>query len=86
MKTLGANAIRVYHVDPKADHKGCMSAFEDAGIYTIIDMDTFNTYILPVRAINLLSLLTPLITKSVERSLVEPDAARCLFCRHGCLL
>lgn len=55
MKSLGANTIRVYHVDAKADHTGCMAAFEKAGIYTIIDMDTFNTYILPVRAHSLLS-------------------------------
>ncbi|KAH9907880.1 glycoside hydrolase family 72 protein [Xylariomycetidae sp. FL2044] len=47
MKDLGANAIRVYHVDPDADHSGCMSAFADAGIYAMIDMDTFETYILP---------------------------------------
>lgn len=51
MKTLGANSIRVYHVDPSSDHSGCMSAFADAGIYTLIDLDTFSTYILsPVRA------------------------------------
>lgn len=48
MKKLGANTIRVYHVDASKDHTGCMSAFEDAGIYTMIDMDTFDTYILPV--------------------------------------
>ncbi|KAI1083720.1 glycoside hydrolase family 72 protein [Whalleya microplaca] len=47
MKTLGANTIRVYHVDADADHSGCMSAFADAGIYTLIDMDSFDTYILP---------------------------------------
>ncbi|KAK8087077.1 glycolipid anchored surface protein [Apiospora phragmitis] len=47
MKTLGANTIRVYHVDPDADHDGCMSAFADAGVYAMIDMDTFNSYILP---------------------------------------
>ncbi|KAH8677317.1 Glucanosyltransferase-domain-containing protein [Xylariales sp. PMI_506] len=47
MQTLGTNTIRVYHVDPDSDHSGCMSAFEDAGIYAMIDMDTFNTYILP---------------------------------------
>lgn len=45
MQTLGANAIRVYHVDPAADHDGCMSAFADAGIYTWIDLDTFDTYL-----------------------------------------
>ncbi|RYP11976.1 hypothetical protein DL767_011545 [Monosporascus sp. MG133] len=47
MKELGANTIRVYHVDPDADHEGCMKAFADAGIYAMIDMDTFNSYILP---------------------------------------
>lgn len=45
MKDLGANAIRVYHVDPTADHDGCMSAFEDAGIYLFVDLDTFTTQI-----------------------------------------
>ncbi|KAK0704691.1 Glucanosyltransferase-domain-containing protein [Lasiosphaeris hirsuta] len=47
MKTLGTNAIRVYHVDPKSDHDKCMSVFDAAGIYTLIDLDTFDTYILP---------------------------------------
>ncbi|KAK3320918.1 Glucanosyltransferase-domain-containing protein [Cercophora scortea] len=47
MQSLGANAIRVYHVDAKADHSGCMSVFAKAGIYTLIDLDTFDTYILP---------------------------------------
>jgi len=47
MKELGANAIRVYHVDPKQNHDSCMNTFADAGIYTLIDMDTFDTYILP---------------------------------------
>ena len=48
MSTLGANAIRVYHVDPTGDHSGCMTAFEGAGIYVLIDLDTFNTQIDPV--------------------------------------
>lgn len=47
MKTLGANAIRVYHVDPSSDHDDCMSSFSDAGIYVLLDLDTFDTYILP---------------------------------------
>ncbi|KAI0479183.1 glycoside hydrolase family 72 protein [Xylariaceae sp. FL0804] len=47
MKEVGANTIRVYHVDASADHTGCMSAFEAAGIYAMVDMDTFDTYILP---------------------------------------
>jgi hypothetical protein len=45
MKQLGANAIRVYHVDPTADHSGCMNAFAAAGIYLFVDMDSFKTYI-----------------------------------------
>lgn len=48
MKKLGVNTIRVYHVDPEANHDGCMEVFADAGIYAMIDMDTFDTYILPV--------------------------------------
>ncbi|EHK97033.1 putative 1,3-beta-glucanosyltransferase gel3 [Glarea lozoyensis 74030] len=48
MKTLGANTIRVYHVEPNENHSGCMSAFEDAGIYALIDLDTFTTDIDPL--------------------------------------
>jgi arginase family enzyme len=48
MKELGANALRVYHVDANVDHDGCMKAFADAGIYLLIDLDTFDTYIVPV--------------------------------------
>ncbi|PNS20050.1 1,3-beta-glucanosyltransferase [Sphaceloma murrayae] len=47
MKTLGANAIRVYHVDPRADHTSCMATFADAGIYLFVDLDTFTTQIEP---------------------------------------
>ncbi|KAJ8125967.1 hypothetical protein O1611_g7672 [Lasiodiplodia mahajangana] len=47
MKTLGVNTIRVYHVDPDANHDGCMEVFANASIYAMIDMDTFTTYILP---------------------------------------
>jgi len=45
MKELGANAIRVYHVDALADHSGCMQAFADVGIYLFVDLDSFRTYI-----------------------------------------
>ncbi|KAL6892361.1 glycoside hydrolase family 72 protein [Trichoderma evansii] len=47
MSELGANTIRVYHVNATADHDGCMQAFNDAGIYVLADLDTFDTYILP---------------------------------------
>jgi len=45
MKTIGTNSIRIYHVDPNGSHDGCMKAFSDAGIYTWIDLDTFDTQI-----------------------------------------
>ncbi|KAK5441491.1 hypothetical protein LTS15_011258 [Exophiala xenobiotica] len=45
MKQLGANSIRVYHVDPSADHSGCMNAFAQNNIYIWVDMDSFKTYI-----------------------------------------
>jgi hypothetical protein len=61
MSELGTNAIRVYHVDPNADHKGCMTALADAGMYgrsdgngstltvagihLFVDLDTFTTQI-----------------------------------------
>lgn len=50
MKQLGANTIRVYHVDSSADHTGCMNVFAQAGIYLFVDMDTFPTYIREVKA------------------------------------
>lgn len=45
MQQLGANSIRVYHVDATADHSGCMNAFAQAGIYIWVDLDSFKTYI-----------------------------------------
>ncbi|KAJ0124979.1 beta (1-3) glucanosyltransferase [Diaporthe amygdali] len=47
MRELGANSIRVYHVDASKDHSDCMSTLADAGIYLLVDLDTFDTYILP---------------------------------------
>lgn len=38
MSDLGANTVRVYYVDPSGDHSGCMSAFEAAGIYVMVDL------------------------------------------------
>ncbi|KAG8528356.1 uncharacterized protein KY384_007274 [Bacidia gigantensis] len=45
MADLGANTIRVYHVDPTANHDACMSAFAAVGIYLFVDLDTFDTQI-----------------------------------------
>ncbi|KAJ9664021.1 hypothetical protein H2198_000524 [Neophaeococcomyces mojaviensis] len=45
MHTLGANSIRVYHVNATADHSGCMNAFAQNGIYIWVDLDSFKTYI-----------------------------------------
>ena len=43
MADLGANTIRVYHVDATADHDDCMTAFAEQGIYLFLDLDTFDT-------------------------------------------
>ncbi|EPY50289.1 sporulation specific 1,3-beta- glucanosyltransferase Gas4 [Schizosaccharomyces cryophilus OY26] len=40
-KKMGVNTVRVYQVDNAADHDDCMKAFEDAGIYVILDLNTF---------------------------------------------
>ena len=53
MKDLGANAIRVYHVDPNGDHSGCMKAFSDVGIYLFVDLDDFHTDIDPVSSLRI---------------------------------
>lgn len=45
MQKLGANTIRVYHVDGSQNHTDCMSTFADAGIYLFVDLDTFTTQI-----------------------------------------
>ncbi|KAJ3495955.1 hypothetical protein NLG97_g3019 [Lecanicillium saksenae] len=39
-KDLGVNTIRVYTVDNSKDHKECMSALADAGIYLVLDVNT----------------------------------------------
>jgi hypothetical protein len=35
LQQLGANAIRVYSVNPDNDHSECMRTFSDAGIYVL---------------------------------------------------
>ncbi|CED84997.1 glycoside hydrolase family 72 protein [Phaffia rhodozyma] len=38
LQQLGVNAVRIYSVNASLDHSECMSLFEGAGIYTIIDL------------------------------------------------
>lgn len=38
-KELGINTIRVYSIDNTKDHKHCMDALADAGIYVILDVN-----------------------------------------------
>lgn len=75
MAHLGANTIRVYHVDPTADHDGCMSAFADVGIYLFVDLDTFNTQFNQVkRWLSIQSRVTAKIGVYLVSAILEPDA------------
>ncbi|KAM0715842.1 hypothetical protein Q7P37_008356 [Cladosporium fusiforme] len=38
LEELRTNTIRVYAIDPKGDHKECMSLLADAGIYVVADL------------------------------------------------
>ncbi|KAH6637609.1 Glucanosyltransferase-domain-containing protein [Boeremia exigua] len=38
LKKLKTNTIRVYAIDPEKDHKDCMNALADAGIYVVADL------------------------------------------------
>ncbi|KAJ4982991.1 beta-glucanosyltransferase [Stagonosporopsis vannaccii] len=38
LKKLKTNTIRVYAIDPEKDHKECMTALADAGIYVVADL------------------------------------------------
>lgn len=40
LQNLGVNTIRVYTVDPDLDHDECMSIFNSAGIYVILDVNS----------------------------------------------
>ncbi|KAL7653960.1 hypothetical protein ACMYSQ_008630 [Aspergillus niger] len=38
LQELRTNTIRVYSIDPEADHTECMKLLTDAGIYVVVDM------------------------------------------------
>lgn len=38
LQQLGTNTVRVYAIDPTADHSACMNALDAAGIYVIADL------------------------------------------------
>ncbi|KAI8339217.1 Glucanosyltransferase-domain-containing protein [Chlamydoabsidia padenii] len=40
IKELGANAIRVYEIDPHQNHDTCMSMLAEYGLYLILDIST----------------------------------------------
>lgn len=40
MQSLGANAIRVYNLDPNLNHDECASIFNAAGMYMLIDVNS----------------------------------------------
>lgn len=40
MKKLGVNTIRVYYADATQNHDECMQAFEDAGIYVLLGLES----------------------------------------------
>lgn len=40
MQRLGINTIRVYNLDPYINHDQCVSIFNMAGIYMIIDVNS----------------------------------------------
>jgi hypothetical protein len=40
MQLLGINAVRVYNVNPDANHDLCASIFNEVGIYLILDVNS----------------------------------------------
>lgn len=40
IQNLGANTIRVYTIDPDLNHDACMTIFNNAGIYVILDVNS----------------------------------------------
>lgn len=40
MQKLGVNTVRIYNLDPDLDHNECMSIFNAAGIYMLLDVNS----------------------------------------------
>ena len=40
LQSLGVNTIRVYNIDPDLNHDDCVSIFNYAGIYIILDVNS----------------------------------------------
>lgn len=40
MQRLGINTVRIYNLDPDIDHTECMSIFNAAGIYLVLDVNS----------------------------------------------
>jgi hypothetical protein len=70
-------------VEPNENHSGCMSAFEDAGIYALIDLDTFTTDIDPVSRAD--SMKKQYANNHSERNFLESNPIRRLLQSYGCI-
>ncbi|KAI5310895.1 hypothetical protein KEM55_003520 [Ascosphaera atra] len=40
MQKLGVNTVRIYNIEPSLNHDECMSIFNEAGIYLILDVNS----------------------------------------------
>lgn len=49
MQKLGVNTISVYYIDTAKNHDGCMLAFENAGIYVLVNLASVYSAINRVR-------------------------------------
>ncbi|KAF2111995.1 Glucanosyltransferase-domain-containing protein [Lophiotrema nucula] len=47
LKKLNVNTIRVFYIDPTQDHRGCLNAFADAGIYVLTDLSSDSHWLDP---------------------------------------
>ena len=87
MTALGANVVRVYHVDSTADHSGCMEELAKAGIYALIDLDTVDTYIMPTGSVSgscaRCAAARPADSLAVGYPVLDRSEVQCLYRRNG---